>query len=64
VNFRQIHRCLESGEICTTPRLDEFKNWRFEMNFFCAGEDVHIDVALSKAEDGQYEATIVKYWTE
>lgn len=52
VNYRQVIRCLEGGELVTDPAPDAHGNWQATLRRFSAGVMVIVTVALAKKDEG------------
>ena len=52
VNYRQVIRCLEEGELVSGPNLDEHGNWQARLRRFSAGVMVLVTVALARRGEG------------
>lgn len=46
INRLQVLSCLKKGEVITEPKKTMEGYVECEMSFFCAGQDVHVDVAV------------------
>ena len=51
VNYRQVIRCLEDGELITEPVLDDFNNWQASLQRFSAGVMAVVTIALARKQD-------------
>lgn len=61
VTHRQIHRCLENGEILGDPELDEHGNLKCRMQRFGAGALVEITVVAVQDNDKNWRLYVTEW---
>ncbi|MGB5258910.1 MAG: hypothetical protein WBO34_00130 [Gammaproteobacteria bacterium] len=59
INRLQVFSCLKKGEVITEPQITTEGYVECEMTFFCAGQDVHVDVAV-QYDDKQNRILVVR----
>ena len=59
INRLQVFSCLKKGEVITEPKKTTEGYVECEMYFFCAGQDVHVDVAV-RYNDKQNRILVVR----
>ena len=62
--FRQVHRCLEDGEIVEGPDTDDFGNWRYLMRRIGGGQEIYLTATLYQGEDKQWRVAITEVTDE
>lgn len=61
ITRKQVFNCLDRGVIVEGPALDIRGKWKFDMETFSAGDNIHIAVAIDTDSHGNKLVIITAY---
>ena len=62
--FRQVHRCLEDGEIVSGPKSTELGHWKYLMRRIGAGQEIYLTATLYQCADEVWRVAITEVTDE
>lgn len=62
--LRQVHRCLEDGEIVDGPKTNELGYWQYLMRRVGAGQEIYMIATLFQGKDEHWRVAITEVTDE